>query len=256
MYEMLRGMKCEFASGLGSLVFARGDAGREWTSRLYGMAVLQVSSNTSSGLIRVAVTARLTRDRDEENAPLNGASGHLDFFCLVACALLVPVFCFASLGLMPLNIRPPLRDQRQVTNEPPRGLKANMRRAFACFDQETLEMSPRQNEFKSILFALCFFHGVILERRKFGPQGWNVPYPFNLGDLTISVSVLFNYLDPSSQTVPWEDLRYIFGEIMYGGHISDDWDRRLCKTYLQVCARLHQTYSTIVLCALGVRGGW
>lgn len=33
--------------------------------------------------------------------------------------------------------------------------------------------------------------------------------------------------------VPWEDLCYLFGEIMYGGHITDDWDRRLCKTYLE-----------------------
>ena len=33
--------------------------------------------------------------------------------------------------------------------------------------------------------------------------------------------------------VPWEDLRYLFGEIMYGGHITDDWDRRLCKVYLE-----------------------
>ncbi|KAJ4456876.1 putative Dynein heavy chain 17; axonemal [Paratrimastix pyriformis] len=119
-----------------------------------------------------------------------------------------------------------------VTNEPPRGLKANMRRAFACFDSDTLEMCTKQNEFKSILFALCFFHGVILERRKFGPQGWNVPYPFNLGDLTISVSVLYNYLETNAK-IPWDDLRYMFGEIMYGGHISDDWDRRLCRTYLQ-----------------------
>ena len=32
--------------------------------------------------------------------------------------------------------------------------------------------------------------------------------------------------------VPWDDLRYIFGEIMYGGHIVEDWDRRLCSAYL------------------------
>ena len=32
--------------------------------------------------------------------------------------------------------------------------------------------------------------------------------------------------------VPWDDLRYIFGEIMYGGHIVEDWDRRLANGYL------------------------
>ena len=33
--------------------------------------------------------------------------------------------------------------------------------------------------------------------------------------------------------VPWDDLRYLFGAIMYGGHITDNWDIRLCKTYLE-----------------------
>lgn len=36
------------------------------------------------------------------------------------------------------------------------------------------------------------------------------------GDLNISVSVLYNYLEANAK-VPWEDLRYLFGEIMYGG---------------------------------------
>uniref|UniRef100_A0A4W5PZV6 Uncharacterized protein n=1 Tax=Hucho hucho TaxID=62062 RepID=A0A4W5PZV6_9TELE len=90
----------------------------------------------------------------------------------------------------------------------------------------------REQEFKTILFSLCYFHACVAERRKFGPQGWNRKYPFNTGDLTISVNVLYNYLEANSQ-VPWEDLRYLFGEIMYGGHITDDWDRRLCRTYLE-----------------------
>ena len=55
---------------------------------------------------------------------------------------------------------------------------------------------------------------------------------FLSGDLTISVNVLFNYLENCTK-IPWEDLRYLFGEIMYGGHITDDWDRRLCRTFLQ-----------------------
>ena len=34
--------------------------------------------------------------------------------------------------------------------------------------------------------------------------------------------------------VPWDDIRYIFGEIMYGGHITDPWDRRTNNAYLSV----------------------
>jgi dynein heavy chain len=33
------------------------------------------------------------------------------------------------------------------------------------------------------------------------------------------------------------DTRYMFGEIMYGGHITDFWDRRTCNTYLEVLLR-------------------
>jgi len=120
----------------------------------------------------------------------------------------------------------------KITNEPPTGMMANVHKSLDNFTQETLEMCARENEFKSILFSLCYFHAVVAERRKFGPQGWNRGYPFNTGDLTISVFVLYNYLEANSK-VPWEDLRYLFGEIMYGGHITDDWDRRLCKTYLE-----------------------
>ena len=98
--------------------------------------------------------------------------------------------------------------------------------------QDTLEMCSREIEFKSILFSLVYFHAVVIERRKFGPQGWNRSYPFNTGDLTISVYVLFNYLEANAK-VPWTDLRYLFGEIMYGGHITDDWDCRLCRTCLE-----------------------
>ncbi|XP_051731342.1 dynein axonemal heavy chain 9-like isoform X1 [Ctenopharyngodon idella] len=125
-----------------------------------------------------------------------------------------------------------LENSIKITNEPPTGMHANLHKALDNFNQDTLEMCARENEFKSILFALCYFHAVVAERRKFGPQGWNRSYPFNTGDLTISVNVLYNYLETNSK-VPYDDLRYLFGEIMYGGHITDDWDRRLCRTYLE-----------------------
>ncbi|KAH8326498.1 hypothetical protein KR067_009278 [Drosophila pandora] len=125
-----------------------------------------------------------------------------------------------------------LESSLKVVNEPPAGMEANLHKAWDNFSQDALETCTQEAEFKSILFALCYFHAVAGERRKFGPQGWNKVYPFNIGDLTISANVLHNYLEGSNR-IPWEDLRYLFGEIMYGGHITDDWDRRLCQTYLE-----------------------
>lgn len=44
--------------------------------------------------------------------------------------------------------------------------------------------------------------------------------------------MLHNYLK-GYDVVPYDDIRYIYGEIMYGGHITDNWDRRTCETYLK-----------------------
>lgn len=60
-------------------------------------------------------------------------------------------------------------------------MQANLHKALENFNQETLEMSSKEAEFKAILFSLCYFHAVVAERRKFGAQGWNKIYPFNVG---------------------------------------------------------------------------
>lgn len=120
----------------------------------------------------------------------------------------------------------------KLTNEPPQGLKPNMKRAWSTFNRE--EVDEKDAKIKTILFALCYFHSVMLERRKFGPKGWNRGYPFSAGDLRDSAIVLNNYLElnAASGKIPWDDLKYIFGEIMYGGHITDDRDRRFCAAFL------------------------
>jgi dynein heavy chain len=120
----------------------------------------------------------------------------------------------------------------KLTNEPPQGLKQNMKRAFTFFTKESID--DKDPKIKTILFALCYFHSVMLERRKFGPKGWNMKYPFSVGDLRDSAIVLNNYMESNAASgkLPWDDLKYLFGQIMYGGHIVDDWDRILCSAYL------------------------
>jgi len=128
----------------------------------------------------------------------------------------------------------------KVANEAPADLRSNLQRAWSCFSQEHLDACNHTSEYRRCLFGLCFFHAIILGRRRFGQQGWSRQYGFNTGDLKICADVLMSYMNKAQESadgqgisVPWDDLRYIFGEIMYGGHITDFWDRRTNVTYLK-----------------------
>jgi len=132
-------------------------------------------------------------------------------------------------GNLPQSI---LESSIKIINMPPMSLKANMRRAYSQFSQVTIDGIERVNEGKAMVFALCFFHSCLVGRHKFGAQGWSRKYGFNFGDLTISGDVIRNYLN-NNDFVPWNDVVYIIGEVMYGGHITDKWDRRVCASYLE-----------------------
>jgi len=121
----------------------------------------------------------------------------------------------------------------KVANEAPADIKSNLMRAWANFNQDKIDACDKPSEMKACLFSLCWFHSVVCGRRRFGQQGWSRKYSFNTGDLVICSNVLGSYLN-ANPTTPWDDLRYIFGEIMYGGHITDAWDRRTCNTYLKL----------------------
>ena len=62
-------------------------------------------------------------------------------------------------------------------------------------------------------------------------------YPFSIQDLLASAVVLRNYMESAPAKMPWDDLRYLIGEIMYGGHIVNDFDRLLCNCYLDYYLR-------------------
>jgi len=48
--------------------------------------------------------------------------------------------------------------------------------------------------------SLCLFHGVVLERRKYGALGFNIPYEFTDGDLRICISQLKMFLEEYKDT--------------------------------------------------------
>jgi dynein heavy chain len=161
-------------------------------------------------------------------------TAHPDFRCFVS-AEPPPL---ASWKNMPESL---MQGSVKVANEAPADIKSNILRGWDNFNHERVESCSKKTDFKACLYALCWFHSIVLGRRRFGQQGWSRKYSFNTGDLTICANVLQSYLE-ANVVVPWQDLRYIFGEIMYGGHITDAWDRRTCNNYLMVIVNegLHQ----------------
>lgn len=132
----------------------------------------------------------------------------------------------------PLGI---LQRSLKVVTEPPDGLGANIKQNFKKLNDDILNECPRE-EFKPLVYVLSFFHATIQERKKYGKIGWNVTYDFNDSDFRISWRLINLYLNKShemnDENLPWDTLRYLIGEAMYGGRVTDNWDRRVMNTYL------------------------
>ncbi|RMC15722.1 hypothetical protein DUI87_07925 [Hirundo rustica rustica] len=110
----------------------------------------------------------------------------------------------------PINL---LQSSIKFTNEPPQGVKAGLKRTYSAVTQDLLG-----------------------ERRKFGPLGWNIPYEFNQADFAASVQFVQNHLNDvgTKHGVDWSCVRYMLGEVQYGGRVTDDLDKALLNTYARV----------------------
>jgi dynein heavy chain len=79
-----------------------------------------------------------------------------------------------------------LQNSVKLTTEPPRGMRANLRRSYQNLTQDDLDGCEKPEIWRKLVFNFSFFHAVVQERRKFGPLGWNIRYEFNDSDLETS----------------------------------------------------------------------
>ncbi|KAJ8973386.1 hypothetical protein NQ317_012102 [Molorchus minor] len=99
----------------------------------------------------------------------------------------------------------------------------------------TLDQCPHLS-YKPLVYVLAFFHAVVQERRRYDKIGWNISYDFNESDFNVCVTILNTYLTKvykaKDSRIPWNSLKYLIGEVMYGGRVIDDYDRRIVKIYM------------------------
>merc|ERR1711865_446670 len=124
-----------------------------------------------------------------------------------------------------------LQNGVKMTKEPPKGVRANLNQSFFKLSDAALDRTKDSRQWRKLLFGLCFFHANIIERKKFGPLGWNIPYAFNDTDLDISQSQLELFLDEYEE-VPYQVLCHMTSVVNYGGRVTDDKDMRTSEIVL------------------------
>ena len=123
-----------------------------------------------------------------------------------------------------------LQTSVKMTTEPPKGLRANLQRLYANMTEEQFNKCKKPEKYKKLLFSLCWFHSIVVERKKFGSLGFNIPYAFNDSDFAVCENILSLYIDEFEET-PFDALKYLIAQANYGGRVTDSIDRRLLDVY-------------------------
>ena len=118
-----------------------------------------------------------------------------------------------------------LQNGVKITKEPPKGLRANLKSTYMKLDDSRIRKTNKPKEFMKLLFGLSFYHALVVERRKYGPLGWNIPYEFNDTDMDITAAQLELYVSSYAE-IPYKVLQQLTSVVNYGGRITDDKDMR------------------------------
>jgi dynein heavy chain 1 len=136
---------------------------------------------------------------------------------------------------IPVNI---LRQSRIIMNEPAPGVKANLLDSLRNIPPARLSQGPAEKV--RLYFLLAWFHAVVQERLRYVPLGWSKPYDFNDSDMASAFTTIDTWLysvakgrtnvDPAQ--IPWDAIRTLIKQSVYGGRIDSDFDQRILDAFV------------------------
>lgn len=125
-----------------------------------------------------------------------------------------------------------LRQALVFVREAPPGIKASLQSSFA---RAGARMEKAPVERARLYFLLSWFHAIVQERLRYAPLGWTKKFEFGEADLSGAMATLDEWLETKAKgrnniapnEIPWEALRSLFGQSIYGGRIDNEFDQRL-----------------------------
>lgn len=103
-----------------------------------------------------------------------------------------------------------LQRSLKLTQEPPRGIKANMVRMYSN-QPKHFTLCADDRAFRKAVFGLSWFHTVLKERMKFKTLGWNVAYSFNDADYQVCEDSIAGYMGRMTEMMP--NPEYVKGKV-------------------------------------------
>ncbi|KII86419.1 hypothetical protein PLICRDRAFT_44012 [Plicaturopsis crispa FD-325 SS-3] len=136
---------------------------------------------------------------------------------------------------IPVNI---LRQSRLIMNEPPPGIKANLLDSLRSIPGTRLAQGPAEKV--RLYFLLAWFHAVVQERLRYAPLGWSKAYDFNDSDMASAFGTIDTWLNTVAKgrtnidpvSIPWDALRTLVKQSVYGGRVDSDFDQRILDAFV------------------------
>ncbi|KAM3726645.1 Cytoplasmic dynein 2 heavy chain [Dirofilaria immitis] len=122
-----------------------------------------------------------------------------------------------------------LQTSLKIVYEAPPGIKNNMKRIYAQWQQSEINFSAVCLQ---SLFILAWLHALLQERRMFIPQAWSKFYEFNNSDLRVARKFVEN-VTRDNKIVDWQLIHGLMQTVAYGGRIDNDFDMNVLNVYLK-----------------------
>ncbi|GAA5850789.1 hypothetical protein JCM8547_009091 [Rhodosporidiobolus lusitaniae] len=136
---------------------------------------------------------------------------------------------------IPVNI---LRQGRVLMNEPPPGIRANILDSLRSLNPARLSTGPAEKT--RLYFLVAWFHAVVQERLRYVPLGWSKAFEFNDSDQEAALNTIDAWIESAAKgrgnidpaAIPWDAIRVLIRETVYGGKIDTEFDQSLLDSFV------------------------